>query len=532
MSKTLSCFTILQPVINVRSLLNKLPSTSRELLTSILSGITFSLLVFWWIYKLDVLPGLHADEAWSGLKAIQFQNDHLYRITGMNNYTGILQAGLAELSFGMFGKGVLQLRLGGVALNLAGLIILFFSISTKTNRVRSLLFLLMIAQSALFVLSPRIAWEVNSFTLFLFSITFASFLKIRRKPFRKNHFWVFLFLLGNLLGTYNHVLFSCIPVSVFFGTLLWEARYKSRQYSPLVVLLAVNCFNLIVVFLSMRYYLESIANQIGYIVFSAFLLLVFTTKCYFLLISRVKRFNLNITKKMTIAIVGLGISVFAIFHGIAFFQVLSAYKIILQIFSYECSTLTEITLSMVGCVVLACFLIQLAKDLKLETIPVEIYWISCYLGIFCAYTISCSFRYYLSIYVLMALYVACRISFKTRVSRFFVATIIIGFIIMQFMWYDIFIVGNFPLKAIDFKIGNRQKETTAHFLPKQPIIDFLKTNKTGQIQYLIDEPYFVEQPILFYKTINPWDESNGKGIFLDYDHTSYKTGFLLYTQDD
>ncbi|WP_157766395.1 hypothetical protein [Pedobacter ginsengisoli] len=235
---------------------------------------------------------------------------------------------------------------------------------------------------------------------------------------------------------------------------------------------------------------------------------------------------------MITVIFTLGISAFAIFHGIAFFQVLSGYKIILQIFSYECSTLTEIALSLVGCMVLACFLIQLAKDLKLEIIPVEIYWIICYFGIFCIYTISCSFRYYLSIYILIGLYIAYRISFRTQMASFFVASIAMGFIIMQFIWYDIFIVGNFPLKAVDFKIGNRQKETTAHFLPKQPVIDFLRTNKTGQIQYLIDEPYFVEQPILFYKTISPWDESKNKKIFLDYDHTSYKTGFLLYTQDD
>ncbi|WP_216641627.1 hypothetical protein [Pedobacter ginsengisoli] len=80
----------------------------------ILSGIIFCSLGFWWIYKLDVLPGLHADEAWSGLKAVQFQNEGVSQIIGMNNYTGILQTLLTGLSFDLFGRGVFQLRLGGV----------------------------------------------------------------------------------------------------------------------------------------------------------------------------------------------------------------------------------------------------------------------------------------------------------------------------------------------------------------------------------------------------------------------------------
>jgi len=46
---------------------------------------------FWWLYKLDVLPGLHGDEAWFGLKADEFNRQGIAHLYGMNTYTGILQ---------------------------------------------------------------------------------------------------------------------------------------------------------------------------------------------------------------------------------------------------------------------------------------------------------------------------------------------------------------------------------------------------------------------------------------------------------
>ncbi len=96
-------------------------------------GIMAALLYFnfWWLYKLEVLPGLHGDEAWFGLQAVKYGQQGVTGYQGMNNYTGILEPLMASAFFRYLGIGVIQLRIGGVIANFMAL--LMFSIVYLRN---------------------------------------------------------------------------------------------------------------------------------------------------------------------------------------------------------------------------------------------------------------------------------------------------------------------------------------------------------------------------------------------------------------
>ncbi|MGY3055624.1 hypothetical protein ACVWYG_003845 [Pedobacter sp. UYEF25] len=132
---------------------------------------------FWSFYKLDILPGLHGDEAWSGLKANDYIKDGVTGYAGMNNYTGIFQPLLNAFSFKLLGVGVFQLRYTTIVFNLLGIGMILFGLA-KIKKLSAFIFLLLFAQSALFLTSARIAWEVNTFQLFFMGVIFLSVIKI------------------------------------------------------------------------------------------------------------------------------------------------------------------------------------------------------------------------------------------------------------------------------------------------------------------------------------------------------------------
>src|SRR5690348_17112892 len=128
-------------------------------LAMIVSGAFFCYFIFWWSYKLDFLPGLHADEAWAGLKAKQFADKGVTQLSGMNNYTGIIEILLADIAFKFFGVGVVQLRIGGIIFNALGLLLLCYTSFSFRAYKGTLSGLLVLAQSSLYMTSPRVAWE-------------------------------------------------------------------------------------------------------------------------------------------------------------------------------------------------------------------------------------------------------------------------------------------------------------------------------------------------------------------------------------
>jgi len=496
----------------------------------IVPGAFFCYFIFWWTYKLDFLPGLHADEAWAGLKAKQFADKGVTQLSGMNNYTGIIEILLADIAFKFFGVGVTQLRIGGIVFNTLGLLLLGYTSFSFRSYKATLFGLLILAQSSLYMTSPRVAWEVNTLTLFFLSILLISLSHILASSDRFKNIWIILFLTSNILGTYNHVIFSCISIAGFVGVILWSAYYRSGEYRNLIILLFINLFNLVVLFFVMRYGQRFILSGRYYLL----PVLCSVMVAELLLYKRLKRIVLPGCLKIAVAkdyvhfFLIVSLIAFIILHGIAFFEVATSYKLLLQVYSFESSLLVKLFLTAIGSIFLFYSILFLWHDIRHSKRSILPFFLIAYLGLFCIYTIHCSFRYYLALYALLAFYTAYKISKGTQGTKMLTISLTLGFFTMSGILYDIYHTDSPPLKAIEFKIGNGQIETSAHFLPKQPVLDFLKKNKIGTVNYLPENAYFLTEPVLFYKLIKPWPEINSNKGLINFNFNSYGNGFVLY----
>lgn len=491
----------------------------------------FFYFAFWWTYKLELLPGLHGDEAWSGIKALHFNTiNEVDQLTGMNYYTGIFQAVSAKIAFSHFSPGVMQMRLIGVLFNLLSLGLIWRCLVLEYSYKSAGVFLIIIAQSGLYMTTPRVAWEVNSFTLFFLSIAFTAILRIKLYPNRKNPVWIVVFLAANLLGTYNHVIFSCISISALAGLVLWTYYFNSVKYINLIILLSINLANMVITYLCMRNLNAFILDFIGSTCILIVIGLLLEFRLYKSLIEQKSFINLNGNRKTIKVLLIAFVLIFCVLHGTAFFQTISSYKILVQTYSFEAPIIVQGLFYSCGIVFLIILSKSLWKDFISSANSALIFIILTYLGLFCLYTQDCSFRYYLALYIGVCIYIASKASRSERHYKKFALLFGVGFLILNGCLIHIFFLKSKPLRAIDFNIGVVKVETSAHFLPKQPLLNFLEENEIGSINILSDDPYFILEPLKFYKLIKPWKENKENRALIDYDYNSYKSGFMLYKE--
>lgn len=496
----------------------------------LLAGIYF---LCWWLYRLDVLPGLHGDEAWFGLKAHQYNSTGIDRWYGMNTYSGILESLVSSWFFRLAGIGVSQLRLAGPVFNLLGVVIMCMALRVCGGRKTVLLFLLIFSQSALFLISPRVAWEVNTFTLFFIAAAWMAITRITATPTAFLPIWIVVFFVASLLGSYNHIIFSCISAAALGAAIMWSLLCRTTVLKNIILLLAFNLFNLTLLFIVMKY------------AFNTLLLTPYTWMLAFGLVVVVEIIalrQLDIEKILLFAfklvspriIYGLVVvlaACFVRFHGMALYQVLSNYKIIMQAYSFSPGPVSRFLLLAGGAVMALYLVVFIMEDLKNKHNAFPAVFIVTYLGLLAVYTTRCSFRYYLAAFVIIATYLAFKAGGGKKQAMPLIVSLIVMLVIMNITLLKIFIHNNRPLKAYEFVIGNNQIETSAHFLPNKPLLDFLRENEIGEVDYLSNQ-YFLEQPILFYKLCNPWKEIPEHKALVDYDYSENNHGgYMFYRKE-
>lgn len=488
--------------------------------------ITYLTLV--WMYRLDSLPGLHGDEAWSGIRAFSFINGENKDFQGMTYYTGLLQALVASISFTMTNVGVLQLRFPGVLLNLIGLTLIYRTAYTYFNSAFANIFLLFICQSSLLITSPRIAWEVNTFTLFLLGFSFWLGCKFWKNHNNPNTFLIASCLLPNIFGSYNHYIFSTVSASAFLGMLIW--RFASNNYKNLIVdfMIAVNFLNSIMLIVIMKFVFASNIYASKLIIIVIFSVVIFES----VIIKKMQpildciNIKTKIPSQLILATLLTAFFMFVAFHGRSFFEVFSSYKVLLQIYSYEVNPVIKIFLVLNAIVcIFYCFKF-LINDLKDRRSLIGVLIIT-YTGIFTIFTVGNSFRYYLIICIIIALYIAYKTSLNLYRNFPLLLCIVFSFGIGIFLQIEILF--KFPphLKAINFTIGNGQKETSEHFLPKEPLLNFLRKNKVGMIYYIPKNSYFLQKPLEFYRLTDDFPQDGNVKAIVGYNYDSNNTGFSL-----
>jgi hypothetical protein len=486
---------------------------------------------FWWLYKLEVLPGLHGDEAWFGLQAVKYGQQGVTGYQGMNNYTGILEPVMASAFFRYLGIGVIQLRIGGVIANFMALLI-FSIVYLRNGQSKALvLFLLILGQSGLYLISPRVAWEVNSFTLLFIALNALAITGILKSNKRVPLMWATVFLATNIIGSYNHIIFSGLSIALLTGVSIWSLYCRTSGNRPLMMLLFTNAFNVCLVYVFLNIYPLKLA--VPYVVVSFLFLILLEGIVADRLSNGLKMLDtLNVPKPFIYSVLLVGLGYFAIHHGLAFVDVWSNYKLMMHAYSVELPILLQWLCSAIGILMLLliCSLIMkdvMAADKNSLSLALAFVTIS-YLGILSFYTTNNSFRYYLIAYALTAIYLSIKIANSRVFINVGLPVILISLIIINVKMGYVYFSPDRQLKALKIPMGNGTVETSAHFLPNKPLVKYLSTNKTGRFYYLSDS-YFLGQVIDFYRLASPWQELPENEAIINYDYSpNLHGGYMFY----
>ena len=154
------------------------------------------------------------------------------------------------------------------------------------------------------------------------------------------------------------------------------------------------------------------------------------------------------------------------------------------------------------------------------------YFIIFYLGVFCLYTAGSSIRYYHILTILLFLYLSINSQrLKEKFQFGFITIVLINILFIQITLWNINFTENRKVKAMIFKIGIKNTETSAHFLNFSNVIDFVRKNKIGEIKTI--DPFFIGNGFNFYKHVYPEIENYNNSASINYDYTIQGSGFKM-----
>lgn len=176
-------------------------------------GIPVVLGVLLLIPFLGTISGLHGDEAWAGVRAHEIMEGKL-PLLGMNGYTGPIQQYLLSAELSVLGYNVFCLRLLTVITSLIGAV-LYFNLAKRLfgARVAGVAAILLVSLP-FFTVYSRSALEIFTLNPIL-SIGGILLLLEGNERANRRRFW--LWLLSGMcfgLGTWNHLIFLSVPVSI------------------------------------------------------------------------------------------------------------------------------------------------------------------------------------------------------------------------------------------------------------------------------------------------------------------------------
>lgn len=178
---------------------------------------------------LGSIPGIHGDETWSTLRALSFlEGREISILRGMTSYSGpffLLQAPVYTL----LGYNPIALRVFPVFFNTLALLFCYMLVKRIYDARTGLFSIIILSFLPITFMYSRISWEITTFSLFFLFL--ALYLIYSQRPGR-------LILAGFVLGAgvYNHLLFICVPVSLFLVGIL-ETKGKLVFYKRFYLVL-------------------------------------------------------------------------------------------------------------------------------------------------------------------------------------------------------------------------------------------------------------------------------------------------------
>lgn len=495
--------------------------------------ILLTIIVTYLLTYIDKI-GLHGDEALLGLDGIQILKVGISKPYGMNKYTGILQAFMNSLSFKIFGINVNSLRITGVISNIISLFILIKILKNRIGVKAILIFLLLFAQSIFLLCYSKIAWEVCSFNFLFIATSLFSIHKIEQNKQKNNWFYVFMFLFLTLLGSYNHILFSNILVTLFFSIFFYVWFNKVNQSDFLLKLFSItiiSLFNITCLFVFMELFVDIVWNKIGFLIFiSPFILIILEIIIFKKILSLISLlFNFLNQKSLPNKIlkniiIFIPILLFLKFHFFNFFDVLGNNIIIMRLFSYSPNYILKWYFMLVSGIIVSLTTYFLVTDFIKKTTTIWSYFIIFYLGIFCLYTIGSSIRYYHILTIFLFLFLSSHLLILQQKFKFeFITVIMINLILVQIILWNNNLDQNRKVNAMIFKIGLKNTETSAHFLNFSKVIDYVRKNNIGEIK--TTETFFIGNVFSFYRNVYPEIKTYNNSAYINYNYKDKGSGF-------
>lgn len=509
-------------ILNICKAIKKCPPYKINLYLTI---ILIVLTTYLWFVSLGEYPGLHGDEAWSANKALEIEENNMFTWNGMTYYTGSLQYFFSYISFGIFGKGILQLRVVGIIYNLCGLIIILSYLHKKNGKRTQIpvYFMILFGQSAFWMVYPRIAWEVNSFTLFFIAIDLKYLRSFVNHRVTINN--TLLFLILNVMATYNHILFLCFILAGLMTILLMSIKNGIIALNLLGI--SVFCFFNSAFILSISWYRNGlIVSEYPLEVILVILLIILLET---LVVNSLKSFSLiklsmtKLTRSILSGIFFVGIFAFIVLHGGAFFDVVTSFKIFEHIYSFETPNYLKIIYLAIWAFILLYSISKIIWDIfqfKYSLFPT---FIAFYCGLFIFFTTETSPRYYLALMIILLIYLAIDLStFKYKKILIVLSIVLYLGTSTQLLIFYSFGKVTYCSKEIEF---GQKKETNMHFFPIQKIPNILKDNRIESF-FSKEKDFFIDQPLQFLKHINR-SSNKGDSVMIEYTNECNSFGYRI-----
>jgi len=507
--------------------------------------------------NLDVNPGLHADEAWSGLHAAQMlsgQTTSLLR--GRTWYTGALFPYLLTWPFRVLGISVWSLRCVGVVANLCAICLLAALVYRLYGRLWGMLVLaLLLASSVLVAVESRLAWEVTALNpLFAACLLGLAVFFLERGETRRYGSWlpVAAFLSISALGVYSHLIFLSLVLALFVASLLGALRFPGDGVRPLFLLTTLALIDTVGLvslkvlqhFLSQRFAPALIGVFWLGIAIQAFAFEGLQSRFDEWTRQALARFAQPLHRLMAAGLI-VGAAAFAGIHLFAFIQVLSNDVLLRRLYSVKMQWPILGVSYAYALFVLGTYLTVLSHCIRnrLTLRPSEYFLLVLpvptllFLPIF---TLTNSIRYYLlANLVLIVAVVVAHAHLSNRQARCFLGLLATYALIISATLIPITVNRRHyeSVAPMDFVLGysvepshfGPGQETSAHFFSMTPLIDRLRSDGIRRVRTRDD--FFIGNPLAFYFLFNKWNADPHRSALIDYDY-GRSGGFSYQLLDD
>jgi hypothetical protein len=466
-------------------------------------------------FHLAHFPGLHGDEAWLGLFALRIRDQGLYSPHEMNTYTGSLYAWLLSWVFTLFPPDVFSLRIGGVLLNGAAVVIATWHFAKRFGLGSALVWLYLLGTSALFVFKSRLAWEVTALqNLLLMGILVlcARFLEDRRRAFGS----VLAFLVLNYIGVINHFIFISVPVSLALVVLVQMIFRDDGELGDFCRLSLCNGLMAALVFLVKsqitetqwqhhQYFFTVLALLIP-LGFAAVYVWTGSRTDYWLCTLCTRYLSAPLARTLLKRGLAFGLVLFCSFHLKALMQVWSAVVLFEHLASWSPPLFLQLVLYAWACSLLGTFALYTYRRLEPGTFSqLSLYarllalWPAIYLAVFILFRDRNHIRYYILPSFLIMASLTAALSRIDWAAHHWVAAVYLGVAAVLNLCFWGEVAQPSPRPPLVHRIG-WHLERSADFLPKDSLYQTLVREKICTFQA---SNFFINLPLAFYLHVHP-----------------------------